>query len=189
MGSKVYKGQEVVVEGSLSGETIIVTKFAYDAAFNLEYLGEAKIGTAENQNRFFIQKFIYDPAFNIIEILNATNETTVGAPELTIDTTSDPGFIKVILPAGGDFSEVNSGDSISVKTPNNAFNVLPIYDTNEQDELRIQKSDLPSNILSSIVEEANTLLTPTDIIIRLENPSTKPYEKRRWDHRERYIYK
>lgn len=187
MGSKVYKGQEVVVEGSLSGETIIVTKFAYDPAFNLEYLGEAKIGTREWENKFFIQKFIYDPAFNLVEILNATNEMTTGAAELTIDT-SDNHYIVITLPAGGDFSEVSPQDSISVSTANNKFHLLPVHDTNQEDQVRIRKTDIPANILATIVDEANTSLAPTDVKVRLENERTKPYEKRRWDHRERYIY-
>jgi|DEB0MinimDraft_6_1074348.scaffolds.fasta_scaffold21121_2 hypothetical protein len=169
-------------------ELASVTKFAYDAAFNLEYLGEAKIQATDSENKFFLQKFIYDPAFNLIEILNATNDTSLGAAALTIDVSSDPNFILINLPNGGDFSEVNAADFISVKTVNNEFNLLLIYDTDQNTNARIRKSDVPSEILSTIVDETNTVIASQDVLVRLEDDSTKELNKRRWDHRERYIY-
>lgn len=189
-GSKVYKGQNVMVEGSLSGETIIVTKFAYDTAFNLEYLGEAKIGTQEHENKFFIQKFIYDPAFNLIEIINATNITHCGADQVTIDVTSDPMYLTITIPSEGDFTEANVGDSIFVTTDTNEISQFPIAETNQTDTVRVLKNDIPSNILSSISDEANFILNNVnDLRLTLKNDSTKDFSKRRWDHRERYTYK
>lgn len=189
MGSKVYKGQNVMVEGSLSGETVIITKFAYDTAFNLEYLGEAKIGTQVHENKFFLQKFIYDPAFNLIEILNATNKTNVGADQVSIDVTSDPQYLIITLPSFGDFKEASPGDSIFVKTDVNSVAQFPISDTDNVSQVRVDKKDIPANILVSITDQSNFILEDIfDVRLTLKADKTKDYSKRRWDYRERYIY-
>lgn len=186
--SKVHEGQVVVVEGSLVGETIIVTKFAYDSAFNLKYLGEAKAGSAIQENKFFIQKFIYDSAFNLIDILNATNRSSVGADQVTVDVTTDAMHVVITLPNAGDFTELNAGDSLSLITVNNTFNLLPIKDTNQTNQVRILKNDIPANILATMIDEVATPIATANLLVQLNDDKTKAYKKRRWDHRERYIY-
>lgn len=45
-----------------------VTKLAYDASSNLEYLGKADIGTATSASGWQIKKFIYDASNNLTDI-------------------------------------------------------------------------------------------------------------------------
>lgn len=186
MADKVYKGQNVVVEGSLSGETLITTKMAYDTKMNIEYLGEAKIGSPEDTNRYFIYKYIYDCNLNLVEIQSATNESSVGANEVSVDTSGS--FITVTLPDGGDFSELNKDDHLSLKTINNTFNMLPVFEIVDNNSIKIRKSDIPSNIIAGIVDESNTQIDEFDLKVKFVNTATKDYSKRRWDHRTRYIY-
>jgi hypothetical protein len=186
MSSKVYKGQGVIVEGSLAGETIIISKFAYDSTLSLEYLGEAKAGTSPSQNKWFIQKFFYDSTLSLTDIKNATNRTNVGATMVSIDA-SNPN-LPIITISNGDFSEVNSGDTISLTTPTQNVSGYPIR--------KISDTQISINFLQdcgqppavSVLSETNTSISLNDFIITLSSDATKDWAKRRWDHRDRYVY-
>jgi len=187
MASKVYKGQSVVVEGSLVGETIIITKFAYDTALSLEYLGEAKIGSGAYDSKWFIQKFFYDPTLNLIDIKTATNQTTPGATFVSIDAT-DPNM-PIITIGNGDFIEVNDGDSITLTTGTQSISGLPIRKISPTQIYINFLQDCGSPPVVPIVSEINTLISATDFIITLNNDATKDFSKRKWSNRTRYVYK
>ena len=70
---KEIRGQTLVVEGSRSGASTIQSKLAYDAAFNLEFVGESKFGTLETDNKWYLERLFYDAAFNLIDIKTASN--------------------------------------------------------------------------------------------------------------------
>jgi len=189
MSSKVYKGQGVIITGSLSGETIIVTKFSYNSRSNLEYLGEAKIGSKEEENKFFIKKYIYDNKQDLIEIRNATNRTSVGANIVSVDKTSDPMYVIISLSDLGDFSEVRPEDSVSLVTSNNKFDGLQINKVSEdKKQIFLLKEKIPSNMLLAIIDENLTDIAETDLMVQLNHEDTKDYAKRRWSHRNRYVY-
>ena len=183
MGSKVFKGQEQQIEGSLVGEPIIVTKTAKTPTLQIEYLAEAKYATPDYANRHFIFKFTYDFALSVDRILQASNDTRTEATQVTVDTTIDKRGIKITI-VGGDFSEVNDGDEFSLTTTLNDMQAVLI-------KLKLSDTELilePTNLANPIVDETNTPIGADDLIIRLQNEKTKDFSKRRWDHRERYIY-
>lgn len=186
MGNKVFKGQEVVVEGSLVGETLIVSRFAYDASLNLEYLGEAKVGSGESASKWFIQRFGYDAILNLISIQTATNRTTVGSTSVSIDATNPN--LPIITIHNGDFSEVNSGDHITLTTGLQSISGQPVIKISDTQISIDFLKDCGSPPTVPIVSENAATIVETDFIITLANDATKDYAKKRWANRERYIY-
>lgn len=188
MTDTVHKGQVQVVEGSAVGEFYVVPKFAYDSAFNVEYLGEAKIGKPDNSYSHFINKFIYDPAFNLLRILIATNRLVCDCTDVTIATIGDA---RVRVTANnGDFAssfvdargKENERDILLLTTGINEINGKIIEKVSETEVI----VDIMDN--SSITPEVNAIISTSDMIMQLNNPKTKDFVKRRWDLRERYIY-
>ena len=186
MSSKVYKGQGVVVEGSLAGETIIITKFAYDTTLSLEYLGEAKIGTKVSDNRWFIQKFFYDSTLSLTDIKTATNKTTVGATSVSIDATNPN--IPIITINNGDFSEIRDGDSITLTTALQTISGLPVRKISDTQVSINFIADCGSPPATAVISESNVPISVTDLVMTLSSDYTKDFARRRWDNRERYIY-
>ena len=127
MGSKVHKGQEVVVPGSLVGETIVTKKIDYDSVCNPIYIADVKVGIPDCENRHFIKFLTFDSSCNLTKVETALNKTRIGdstdSITVTLDVTSDTSFISITV-AGGDFSEIAIGDSIQVTTISNTVQHL-----------------------------------------------------------------
>lgn len=181
MSDKQHKGQLQVVEGSPTGEFHVIPKFAYDIYFNLEYLAEAKIGKSDHVNAHYIQKFVYDASCNMTRILIATNLTNCDCTDVSIDVIN--GITIKISTTTGDFVEVNEGDSFNLTTPTQK--IVGLVAKREDDTtvvVTLSEEDL------TLVDETDTSIAVTDLTVKLNHKNTKEYDKRRWDHRERYFY-
>ena len=185
--SKVYKGQGVIVEGSLVGETIIVTKLSYDTALNLEYLGEAKYGSGETENRWFIQRFFYDSTLSLTDIKNATNRTTTDTTLISSIDVTDPRKPCITI-GNGDFSQVMNGDMISLTTPLQSISGVPIIKISDTEICLDFSSDCALLPTVPILAETNVPIQPSNLIITLVNDRSKDMTKRAWACRERYFY-
>lgn len=180
-GEMWHKGQTQVVEGSPSGDYYTTTKLDYAGTINLVYLGECKIGISDSINSHFIQQFLYiNNLLTSIQI--ATNETTLGCTNINISVPTSQ-VVQITL-NNGDVSEININDGFS-------FNSGP-YNFAGTVQNVIQPNILWINVLngtSGISPVSNFTIGLTDMLCNLEADSTKKYEKRRFDHRTRYLYK
>lgn len=186
MSSKVYEGQGVVVEGSLCGETMIITKLSYNSAMAVEYIGECKFGKDDTERFHFIQRLYYDAALNVTSIKVAQNYIYADATQATI-TVSPTDVLVSLDPLGtnGDFDEVRTDDALFLTTPTQKILNVPVIKVDKY-TLRIRKASDATN-LNVIVDEIATI-NKTDCYCQLNNAETKPFSKRRWDLRLRYIY-
>jgi hypothetical protein len=180
-GNKVHKGQTQTFEGNQLGEPISNTKLAYDAAFNVEYIGECKVGVKDEERRHYIEKFEYDSSFNLSIIKVAQNTLIGNSTNISINTSFNSSHIRIIL-NNGDCSEINIGDNFSVVTNNQAIrgNIVKVISNTE---FWLLKSDN-----TSAIEELDVTILPESILYHLQHDNTKDYTKRRWDIRTRYIY-
>jgi hypothetical protein len=179
-GAKRYKGQLQTYEGSPSGEPIVSTLFDYNQFKAVEYIGEAKYGSQENDNRWHINKYEYDAACSLTSIKTAINKITTKASAITVDTTSNPGFIRLEL-TDGDLELINPGDRVFLKTLTNKLGGQFVVEKLSATELLIEPE-------ASIVDETNTSITYADLTFSLETKDTKDFDKRRWDKRSYYVY-
>ena len=179
---KVHKGQTQVVEGSAVGEFYVIHKMDYTNSCQLKYLGEAKIGLPDSVGAHFIQKFEYDARKNLERVLIATNESTLGCDEISVEKLSDT-TVKVLLHSG-DASEVTEGDSFRADTGSQL--IQGNVKRKQDDQKLILELCEPS---PSMVDEYNVSVSEEDVMVAFNNEKTKGYTKRRWDHRERYVYR
>lgn len=177
-GSKRYKGQIQVYEGSPTGEPIVTTLFEPDSTGNVKFIGEAKIGSPQNAFKWFLTKFEYDSTGNIAAIKTAINQITTNATNVTVDIISNPGFTRIQL-IGGDLSLVNIGDKVFLTTGSNSFEGSYITQILSSTEVLI--ADIGIN-------ETGTAISPADCTISLEGDDNKGYDKRQWAKRALYIY-
>lgn len=178
---KKYKGQTVVVDGSKSGSSIFRTFLAYDSAFNLEYIGEAKHGTSTSSPNWHLEKIEYDAAFNAIRFLTAINRAFLIPGDVDITGTGNGVEIKFNnpLPLLGC---VQSKDAILVKTANNDVQGIIVgYDPGTQ-------TVTVDNGGQAVVDETNAAVADEDAIITFNSKELKDFDKRIWDLREQYIY-
>jgi len=159
-----------------------IPKLAYDSGFNLQYMSDAVIGVQDNQNSHFIQEFLYDGSFNLTRVVIATDTSTCNCTDVSVAVLT-PGLVARITTTTGDFSEVNVGDDFTLTTPTQTI-VGSISLVESTTSIQIT---LPSFSGTLVAETATTILT-TDLLITFKHSSTSGYEKRRWDHRDRYIY-
>ena len=160
---KELKGQTLVLPGSRSGASTIVTELAYDSAFNLEFIGEARYASPTNGLNWYIEKLTYDSAFNLIRIQTAQNLRRLGTTGDLTDT-MNPDANEYIFPDGSSFFDIRVGDSID----------------------RIPVTRISGNTITLL--EPLSRLTLSELILTLEEYSTKDFNKRAWDLRELYIY-
>jgi hypothetical protein len=177
-----HLGQPQCVEGSAVGDFYVVNKFDYLIPGTINYLGECKINSVDNENCHYIQYFQYDSIYNLIKILTASNSTTCNTTVVSITVMNiSPQIVKITI--NGDFNEVNVGDSLQLTTPTqfvcgsitekiSSTNVLVLVDTT-----------IP--VLSN---EVGTVITTDKLVCKLLHSSTSGNTQRRWDHRTRYIY-
>jgi hypothetical protein len=182
MGSKVYKGMEVGLEGSPCGEFPFITKYAYTSTCcSLEYTGDCKVGGLDHARHHYIEKYEYDACFNLIDVKIAQNKLIANATAVTLSV--QPYYVHVILtPGNGDFTEMHTGDTIYVKTPTQLINNVPVEKISDY-EVKI-KIDVSCN---GIVDKSAAIAI-TDIVSTLNHEETKDYNKRRWDYRDRYQF-
>lgn len=178
-GSKRLKGQLQIVEGSPTGEPIVISKIDYDSCFNPKYVGEAKVGSQDNQHVFFIQKIEYTSAGEIAAIKTAMNQTLTGATSFTLDTSYGTGLTLLTIP-DGDFEQACIGDEIFINSGTN-FAKVRVETIVDSTSIVIQTEDL--------VDETNTPITSAqELLLILKNESTKDFARRRWDKRNLYLY-
>lgn len=180
-GGKRYEGQIQVVEGSSVGEFQTVDRFAYNNAQCVEFIGQAKVGTPENQHKHYIYRFYYDSLFNVIAIKQAKNMCTTKATQLTVDLTSNPGYARIEI-QGGEFDQAYVGDALTIKTTANPLIV---------GKQIVQKLNMQEVLLKddgSFAAEIATAINDADLTVILCNKDSKPYDKRRWDKRDFYYY-
>ena len=157
---KELKGQTLVLPGSRSGASTIVTELAYDSAFNLEFIGEARYASPTSGLHWYVEKLSYDAAFNLIRIQTAQNLRRLA----TTGDFTDLGNNTYQFPEGSFFSDIQAQDSIDQ---------IPI-----------------TSITGDTIVLARPLsrLSLSTLILTLENYTTKDFNKRAWDLRELYIY-
>ena len=158
---KEYKGQTLVIDGSKSGSSIVVTRLAYDSAFNLEFIGEARYGSAETDQYWYIERLSYDSAFNLVNIETAQNQRALGPAGSAISISGSV----VTVPADLFISDLNPGDLLDN---------IPIVSINGV-EITL------SGTLGTTV--AN------DVVVTLENYIVKDFNKRAWTIRNLYVYR
>ena len=181
---KEYKGQTLVVDGSKSGASVVITRLAYDSAFNLEFIGEARYGSSESDLYWYIEKLSYDSAFNLISIETAQNKrilasqmATISQNTITVDTS---GFVGDLFPGtpitetfedtDGNVTNANSYSVVSSTTVTDNQGVVTGY---------------------TITLDGNTSPTQTEAslyIVSLEDYTVKDFNKRAWDARVLYEY-
>ena len=164
---KELKGQTLVVDGSRSGASIPATQLAYDSAFNVEYVGEAKFDVPNSDNKWYIERFFYDAAFNVIDIRPALN--IINLPSFTY--------------SDGDITL--TGDLIS--------EVLLIVNLNDRIELTDSTGAILTGAVNSIsnpiISTGLGTFTPETIRITLEGRNAKEFSKRVWNLRTSYVYR
>lgn len=194
MSEKQHLSQLQVVDGSAVGEFHVIPKFDYNSSMQLEYMGEAKIGKPDHENAHYIQKLVYDSACNLSRILIATNRASAGCTDVSVEILSDK-KVKIIA-NNGDFNEVEiptqgggaqktgfRATTLNLKTPTQEFvGRVEEVSTNGL-EVTVELNTANGLLLA----ETNTTINEFDLILQF-NSNNKPYEKRRWTHRTRYIY-
>jgi len=188
-----HKGQIQVVEGSAVGEFHVISKFSYNTVFDVEYLGECKTSTQDNENNHYIQKFIYDPVFNLTRIMIATNRVTVGCTEVSVQILNNQQIL--VTAHNGDFDEVE--DFMSKNTYSKKADSIStgfFLDTGTQKFQGLISEKISSNQVRVILQNEqmfvnqNNVLIPEQNMFLTLNGENKPYEKRRWTNRTRYFY-
>lgn len=194
MTDTVHKGQKQVVEGSAVGDYHVIPKFAYNSFQQVEYIGEAKVGVADSVNRHYIQKMIYDCVGNLERILIAVNIATAGCTEVSVVPISD--YKVKIIAHNGDFAEVEYPHRVGSvqKKPSELTGFRLNTGTQVIEGRIIEINDDATEIIVErnidnpvIVVENNTIINESDLLLTF-NSDNKPYEKRRWTNRTRYIY-
>ena len=181
---KEIRGQTLVVEGSRSGASTIQSKLAYDAAFNLEFVGESKFGTLETDNKWYLERLFYDAAFNLIDIKTASNTFIMRINSAQID-------IANVLTLTGERSTVLIGNDVTPSI-DLQFNAIQ-----PDDFVRIGDNLL--QIISKEIDgdDFNLTLSPNtltlnqsfdEVSITIESPLYKDFNKRSWTLRDLYIY-
>jgi len=194
MSEKQHKSQLQVVEGSAVGEFHVIPKFDYNSSMLLEYLGEAKITAADNTNNHYIQKFIYDSVCNVSRILIATNQASAGCTDVTVEILSkkkvkivanNGDFKEVEIPTigGGKLKDKQQATTVNLTTPTQSFvgKACKVSSDGSEVEIELNTED------STLIGETNTVIDEFDLMLQF-NSNNKPYEKRRWTNRKRYIY-
>lgn len=180
-GRKNYKGQDQVVQGSPTGEFVVVTRFDYlGVCGNPRYVGEAKFGSKENDPKWHIERYDYSSVGNVSAIKTAINQITTKATSIDVDGTYGPNSSKITI-AGGVFFPyyMTSGDRIKLVTPSNELSSGLISEILSDTEIVINET---------LINEVGTSITDLDLLILLEDAQTKDFAKRRWDLRTYYIY-
>jgi len=179
-GGKQFKGIPLSLPVGPSGEPLSTTKLDYTGPCgDVKYLGEAKAGSKEIDNRWYIECFEYDSYGNVICIEVACNQLTTKATEVTIDTTSNPGFVRIAITGGVFFKGyIQAGDKITLNTGTNSFG-----------NVRIEQilSDTEVLIKATASDETGASITESDLILTIES-DLKDFKKRRWDLRSFYLY-
>ena len=175
-----HKGQGFVLEGNMAGERIANDKCSYDSMGNLEYAASCKYGTEDMHIKHYIERLVWDSVGNFIRKEVATNRRVVGATDVTVDLSTTQA---VISGTGADFTEVQNGDIIFINTPANTNISVKIHEKIDSSSVRIGVEDS-----TNLTAEVGTIISAEDLILSLENPSNKDFDKRRWDIRELYIY-
>jgi hypothetical protein len=181
MSSRVHDGQLQVVEGSAVGHFFVVPRMEYGTCGSLIFLGESKTSCHESENRFYLQKFVYDSNYNLTTILVAQNLSTLGCTDVTLKILN--GTVVEMVLNNGDFSEANVGDGINIKTFTQEFSGK-IFKKLSDSKVHIETTSGTAGLLN----ETNSAINESDLIIRFEHEKTKFYTNRRWDHRNRYLY-
>ena len=159
---KEYKGQTLVIDGSKSGASVVITRLSYDSAFNLQFIGEARYGSKESDQYWYLEKLSYDAAFNLETIETAQNVRQLGTEgTITIDETDGR---MITLPSQTFISDLNVGDILN--------------------NLTIESITGFNLTLSGIFTDTN----PNEVTVTLENYVTKDFNKRAWTIRNLYIY-
>lgn len=178
--AKQHKGQLQTVEGSMVGEAITVSRFAYNEAYCVEYIGEAKFNTPENDYKWHITKFKYDEVYNVTHILTASNTATTKATQVSVNPAIPTAIVVDIV--GGVFDIASIGDNILVNTLTNKFRAK-ISQVMSPTQVIVANPTVP------VLSEVSTVITADDLLISLELEENKDFAKRRWDKREFYLYK
>lgn len=180
-GGKQHKGQLQTVEGSPTGEYHVINRYDYNQLAAVELLGEARFGAHDNQFKWYIQKFEYNQLAGISAIKTASNRIQTLATTASVDTLSNPGFVKLTVDSGADFELVNVGDKVFLDTGTNEIGGQLI-------KQRLSPTSFLIEIFPGAVNESNTSISPDALQITLEADECKDYDKRRWDKRRLYIY-
>jgi YD repeat-containing protein len=177
-GFKQHKGQLQTVDGSATGEYVITNLFDNNADGSPQYIGEAKFGTLQNDNRWWITQYRYDGLHNLIGAYTATSQVSSGATAVTVDTTSNPGFATITL-TGGDVSYISINDGLFLQTPSNSIKGT-----------LVAQVILPNQVLVAVpaTPETNTPIATFDVTFKLNSEDLKGFDKRRWDLRSLYVY-
>jgi len=182
---KEYKGNQVVIEGSKTGEEVFVTKCAYNSLQNLEFIAEAKFGTKDSMPKWYLEKFDYDSCCNLTQILTATNQLYSNINEIIIDKDINNPNITII------FNDLHE-DILSNLNEKDAINLTTLLNDNKIQGMILSIDRINSKIIvevgnNTIVNET-VLINDKDLIFTLNHPSTKPFNKRMWSLRKNYIY-
>ena len=156
---KEYKGQTLVIDGSKSGASVVISRLAYDSAFNLEFSGEARYGSQNSDQHWYIEKLSYDSAFNLVSIETAQNSRLLGSTGVLVVADN-----VVTIPTDTFISDLSVDDTLN--------------------NLRIVSISGQDITLSGPLGTTD----PTLVTVVLENYVTKDFNKRAWDLRELYIY-
>jgi len=179
---KELKGQTLVVEGSRSGADTIVSKQAYNTAYCIEFAGEAKFGTLENAPFWYIEKFEYGAAYELENIKTAVNKIYVRPSSIDIDITTSAPNVDVIL-TDGIIEMIKIKDSIRLITPNNNVSGIIIAINKITKVLTVDVSGT-----TGAVNEVGAVIGNEDMLVTLNHPENKPFNKRIWSLRELYVY-
>ena len=156
---KEYKGQTLVVDGSKSGASVVITRLSYDSAFNLQFIGEARYGSKETDQYWYLEKLLYDSAFNLETIQTAQNRRLLSTTGTLIINVNE-----VTVPADTFLSDLNIGDTL------NNLSIISI------------------NGLIITLSGPLTVTNSNEVTVILENYVTKDFNKRAWTIRDLYIY-
>ena len=172
---KEYKGQTLVIDGSRSGASTVVTRLAYDSAFNLELIGEARYGSAETDQYWYIEKLSYDSAFNLTTVQTAQNRRILGPSSVTPTNGVTDDILTAPTSPINLFVDIRPGDILETTGPGaeGSFTVLE----NLGDGIRLDR-----DINASPAFPANTRT------IILNDYVNKDFNKRTWTLRDFYVY-
>ena len=183
---KEIRGQTLVVEGSRSGASTIQSKLSYDAAFNLQFVGESKFGTLETENKWYLERLFYDAAFNLIDIKTASNTLLMRINSATASAAN-------VITLTGERSTILIGNDI-IPSIDLQFSVIQPNDFVRIDGnlLQITSKEIDGDnfnlILSSSPFAGTGTETFDEVPITLESPLYKDFNKRSWTLRELYLY-
>jgi hypothetical protein len=199
---KSHEGQQQIIEGSITGSVYNNLKLAYNATFQVEYVGESPFATLDSENKHFIQKIEYDSVLNATRILLATSSfenpeirnITIGIPYVVdgntfVNLIANDGVFRELEPidsCGTGIDGERGEEKLTTITVNTTLGLNQSF-SGKITEI-ISNQEIVIKIDSGTPVTETTVSTQGDIVTK-SNGENSSLLNRSWNLREGYVYR